>query len=98
MIKEVLQHLSNEDVKKILERISTYKYVIIGTSIIKNGEYNIDIKPGQWRGIDITKEPFNRKEYVKRFEYVEIVSRIINWFKKLLGLPYSVLAIYEKNS
>lgn len=63
LIKEVLQHLSNNDVKTILDRLDKYKYVIIATSIIKNGENNKEVNAGQWRGIDITKPPFDKRGF-----------------------------------
>lgn len=66
IIRQVLQHLSNQEVQNILQKLSAYKYVII-TEHIPEGEFepNIDIISGQGirlkkrSGINLLKSPFN---------------------------------------
>ena len=66
MIRQVLQHLSNQEVQNILQKLSAYQYVIV-TEHIPEGEFvpNIDIISGQGirlkkrSGINLLKSPFN---------------------------------------
>lgn len=66
IIRHVLQHLSNEEVQRILDKLSAFKYVII-TEHIPEEEFvpNLDIISGQGTrlkkksGLLITKDPFN---------------------------------------
>ncbi len=60
--KHVLQHLPNADVKKFLDKqLKKYKHVLLTNGV--NGEFlsglNKDIKPGDYRELDITRPPFN---------------------------------------
>lgn len=77
IIRQVLQHLSNEEVHKVLKKLTLYKYIII-TEHIPSGDFvpNKDILSGQGirlkvkSGLDILKTPFNfkvksQKELVK---------------------------------
>lgn len=68
ILRQVLQHLSNAEIKLIVERLSNYKYVIL-TEHIPTGafETNKDIISGQGNrlkhksGVDLLKPPFNLK-------------------------------------
>ena len=68
MIRQVLQHLSNQEVQNILQKLSAYKYVIV-TEHIPEGEFvpNIDIISGQGirlkkrSGLNLLESPFNLK-------------------------------------
>ena len=68
MIRQVLQHLSNQEVQNILQKLSVYKYVIV-TEHIPEGEFvpNIDIISGQGirlkkrSGLNLLESPFNLK-------------------------------------
>lgn len=60
--KDVLQHLSNEDVEKIIKQFAKFKYCIITNDDIYTHSLtsdNQDIVRGDWRPIDITMPPFN---------------------------------------
>lgn len=59
IIKDVLQHLSNENIIKILDRMKTYKYIIIVNDI--DNHTNEDIEDGGFRPLDLEKPPFNIK-------------------------------------
>lgn len=70
LIRQVLQHLSNNDIKKVLSKIGRYKYVMITEHVTQDkyvNKYNEDMMVGSWTrkmlksGIYIDKEPFNIK-------------------------------------
>jgi len=66
LVRQVLQHLSNDEVTQILQKLAHYKYVII-TEHIPSGEFipNKDkiasqgIRLKQHSGIDVLAPPFN---------------------------------------
>ncbi len=68
IIRQVLQHLSNAEVQKVVAKLADYKYVIL-TEHLPNGSFtpNIDIISGQGirlkkqSGLDILQAPFNFK-------------------------------------
>jgi len=68
ILRQVLQHLSNKEVKQIADKLSNYKFVIL-TEHIPEGDFvpNKDIITGQGNrikknsGVDLTKSPFNLK-------------------------------------
>ena len=68
LLRQVLQHLSNAEVKAVLDKLSSYKYVIL-TEHIPVGEFtaNKDIISGQGirikkqSGLNILTAPFNFK-------------------------------------
>lgn len=68
LIRQVLQHLSNEEVSIILKKIEKYKYVIITDHITKKeiaSEYNVDMAHGgsiraEFKsGLYFDEDPFN---------------------------------------
>ena len=68
LVRQVLQHLSNQEVKQILEKLSHYRYVIITEHIpIGDFEPNKDKISGQGirlkqnSGIDVLATPFHWK-------------------------------------
>ena len=70
LIRQVLQHLNNNDIAKILEHCRKYKYVIITEHVTvksKARNFNIDIHEGhQYRitlasGVYLEEAPFNIK-------------------------------------
>ncbi|AJR03216.1 class I SAM-dependent methyltransferase [Siansivirga zeaxanthinifaciens] len=68
ILRQVLQHLSNAEIKSILKKIHYYKYIIL-TEHIPLGDFipNKDIISGQGirlkhdSGVDLLKPPFNLK-------------------------------------
>lgn len=68
IIRQVLQHLSNTEVKNVLDKLTDYKYIIL-TEHLPSGEFvpNIDIISGQGirlkkkSGVDLLAPPFNFK-------------------------------------
>lgn len=76
IVRQVLQHLSNTEVQRILNKLSVYKYILL-TEHLPIGEFipNKDIISGQGirikqhSGLVITEAPFNFK-YMKQQELV----------------------------
>ncbi|MGJ8715152.1 MAG: class I SAM-dependent methyltransferase [Maribacter stanieri] len=68
IVRQVLQHISNAEVKKVIDKLYNYKYLIV-TEHVPEGDFvpNIDIISGQGTrlkkqsGIDILDAPFNLK-------------------------------------
>jgi SAM-dependent methyltransferase len=68
ILRQVLQHLSNAEIKKVVEKLSNYKYIILTEHLpLGNFEPNKDIISGQGirirknSGVDLLKAPFNLK-------------------------------------
>ncbi|WP_299098845.1 class I SAM-dependent methyltransferase [uncultured Winogradskyella sp.] len=68
VLRQVLQHLSNAEILKIVKKLSNYNYVILTEHLpIGNFEPNKDIISGQGirikkqSGVDVLVEPFNLK-------------------------------------
>ena len=72
IIRQVLQHLDNKSIKKILKKLVEYKFLII-TEHIPEGEFNTNIDKSinplirlEFNsGIDLEKKPFNLKYKTK---------------------------------
>ena len=68
IIRQVLQHLSNVEITKILKKLSKYKYIVLSEHI-PNGDFepnknkisSLGIRLKNNSGVDITKAPFNFK-------------------------------------
>lgn len=59
LIKDVLQHLNNESVSIVMEKIlKSCKYAIITNDILPSNK-NVDIKNGEHRGLNLKIDPFN---------------------------------------
>ncbi|WP_346880764.1 class I SAM-dependent methyltransferase [uncultured Algibacter sp.] len=73
ILRQVLQHLSNKDIKRIVNKLAIYKYIIL-TEHIPIGSFtpNKDIISGQGirlkknSGVDILNYPFNFKIKAKK--------------------------------
>jgi len=80
LVRQVLQHLSNAEIKRIVPKLSNYRYLIV-TEHIPEGDFdpNVDIISGQGirlkkqSGVDLMAPPFS-------FEVKEV--------KQLLAVPY----------
>lgn len=59
--KDVLQHLTNEDILQIIPQLSRYKYCLITNDVHAEtgSSNNPTITRGDYRPIDLTKAPFN---------------------------------------
>ncbi|MFA6119090.1 MAG: class I SAM-dependent methyltransferase [Parachlamydiales bacterium] len=67
--KDVLQHLSYQDIKLFLKQITKFKYCLITNDIDpKSQSNNSDITTGGYRPLDLTKKPFNLNG-IKIFTY-----------------------------
>jgi SAM-dependent methyltransferase len=63
ILKDVLQHLSNENIAKVTNIFSNFKYVIVVNDVNPKSKTadNHDINNGDYRWLDITKAPFKIK-------------------------------------
>tara|TARA_B100001094_G_C18088243_1_gene748950 strand:+ start:598 stop:1254 length:657 start_codon:yes stop_codon:yes gene_type:complete len=68
IIRQVLQHLSNLEITKIVKKLSKYKYIVLSEHIPngyfepnKNKISSMGIRLKNNSGVDITKAPFNFK-------------------------------------
>ena len=55
IIKDVLQHLPNKDIRKILAKTKTFRYVLITNDYTLN---NSDCAIGDYRGLNLLVKPF----------------------------------------
>ncbi|WP_244156151.1 class I SAM-dependent methyltransferase [Maribacter ulvicola] len=92
ILRQVLQHISNEEVKKVANRLCGYKYVIV-TEHLPNKDFtpNLDIISGQGTrlkknsGILLLEPPFNLK-ILEEQELLRVVDEhgvIVTWLYRL---------------
>jgi SAM-dependent methyltransferase len=70
IMKDVIQHWSNEDIERFLPNLSKFRYALItnGTHI-GSRETNAEIRTGGCRPVDLTAAPFNvRGSFVYEFQ------------------------------
>lgn len=68
ILRQVLQHLSNEEIKAVIDKLTSYKYIML-TEHLPEGDFkpNLDIISGQGirlkkqSGVDLLKPPFSLK-------------------------------------
>jgi hypothetical protein len=65
MVRDCLFHLSFEDIQKFLINLgeTDYRYLLITSHSISNEFTNVDIKSGDFRRIDLFRQPFNFKSH-----------------------------------
>ena len=73
--KDVLQHLPNADVLTFMKQLPNFKYCLITNDVNPKTLLapNLDIRRGDYRLLDLTLPPFNRKG-IKVFHFVSIDS------------------------
>lgn len=88
ILRQVLQHLSNQEVQEILNKLKSFNYLILSEHV-PTGEFipNLDIISGQGirlkkkSGLDITKKPFNfkfkKEQELLRYEFQDGKSAIL---------------------
>ena len=87
IVKDVLQHLPNQDVFRLLQKLDVYPRAIVQNDILTGGTRNRDISPGAFRPLDITAHPFNAKSYRLVCVYTEVLRRPLNFVRHLVGAP-----------
>jgi len=59
IVKDVLQHLSREDIMKfITHALPKYKFALITNNVVPDSILNMDITTGEFRPLDLRKAPF----------------------------------------
>lgn len=65
LVREVFQHLSNEEIQRALKNMQKYRYIIVTESVIKKellgGNYNLDKAHGNSFGVYLEEAPFLQK-------------------------------------
>lgn len=84
IIKDVLQHLSDENIHKFLGKIkkAKYKYVLITNDISKFNLNYLDIPNGMYKPLDITKNPYNYK-----------AKNMLCYYEKIYLIIYFILLL-----
>jgi len=91
ILKDVLQHLCNRDILRILSKLTAYRFVIIQNdiycenSVLRKKRENKDIQSGKVRPLDIIKDPFNA-DYLLALRYTEGMRYFFNMLRRLLLL------------
>tara|TARA_X000000950_G_scaffold283608_1_gene384824 strand:+ start:4745 stop:5212 length:468 start_codon:yes stop_codon:yes gene_type:complete len=82
MVRDCLFHLSYYDINQFLINLSktNYKYLLTTNHIVEKGFENTNIITGDFRIIDLFREPFDFdsklvKDRVNDFTYVDIIKR-----------------------
>lgn len=94
--KDVLQHLCNEDVLKILKKMESYKYVILVNDYYDTKRINKNIRNGSWRALDFSKPPFYKFGYLIRAKYIEGAYKSLNRAREFIGMKPIEKAIFIK--
>ena len=86
IVKDVLQHLSDENIKTFLNNIKNvkYKYLLITNDVSKFNLNYFDIPNGMYKPLDITKSPYNYKSKIMLKYYEKIY--LITFFSILIGI------------
>ena len=100
LIRQVLQHLSNSDIIRVLAKLSAFRkvYVTEGHPLIVEGPVNPDKRVGadvrfDWRigvgrGVELDKKPFDaRIREVFRVEIIDPPQAVITWDVDRQALP-----------
>lgn len=70
IVKDVLMHLSNQDVEYFIQNIlPNFKYALLTNGYHQGDQPNIDITPGQYRFINLQETPFNLTNLKEVLEY-----------------------------
>lgn len=79
-IRQVLQHLNNAQIQKVLPKLKQFKWAVITEHLPATDDFtpNVDIDTGRVRfevgsGTDLTADPFNL-HYIKKEMLVEVAS------------------------
>jgi SAM-dependent methyltransferase len=59
IVKDVLQHFSNNEVFAFISILGKYKYALITNCVLPEEELNKPIKSGEFRPLDLRKPPFS---------------------------------------
>ena len=93
ILRQVLQHLSNTEIQRILEKLKSFQYIIL-TEHLPNADFipNLDIISGQGirlkqnSGVNILEKPFNFKIEEQRLLHEYILEQNKGWIVTTLFL------------
>jgi len=77
IVKDVLQHLSNDHIKQLVRRVDTagYKYLLVVNDECKL-PFNFDIKDGKYRPLNVSVRPFKNGDFVEVLSYYTVLTGI----------------------
>lgn len=90
IVKDVLQHWSNEAIEAFLPTMRQYKYSLVTNCVNPHGETpNVDIEDGDFRYIDIRGEPFEVEaeevySFTNRRPFLLRPFKRVRWRKRVL--------------
>jgi hypothetical protein len=94
IIRQVLQHLSNAEVQKVVDKLDQFQYILL-TEHLPEGNFipNLDIIAGQGirlkknSGINVLGAPFNLKiieqKEISRITSSDFKGEIVTWVLRL---------------
>lgn len=88
LVRQVLQHLSNAEIQKVLDKLVKYKYSVITEMVYdkaKTDHYNVDInidrstRRNSKSGVYLEEAPFNKEiEIIKIMPYSENINLVMS--------------------
>jgi hypothetical protein len=81
LVKDVLQHLPDDDVKDFLRDVlPRFRYALITNCVLPESSLNASISTGSFRPLDLRKTPFN---FPATAVYSFTGSKIYSWRKRM---------------
>ncbi len=97
IVKDVLLHLANADIARVLAKLTRYRYVIIQSEVSDDAlRNNKDISNGFFRPVDIEAAPFVASGYRKASSYYEGIRLPFYLIFRLFGFPTTRKVIYVR--
>ena len=88
--KDVMQHLTNNDIKVLLKQLPKFKHCLITNDLSYPAltSDNRDIRRGDYRSLDLLKPPFNvkaEKAFMYRSETLNNVKQVLYIYNSSLN-------------
>jgi SAM-dependent methyltransferase len=93
--KDVLQHLTRSDVEDFLKHVlPRFKYALVTNCLLPEQDINRDISAGEFRPLDLRRQPFNLKaDNVFTFDG----PRVFSWRKFAFFRGWKKMVLLVKN-
>ena len=83
--KDVLQHLDNDKISHFIANLPRFKYALISNDLLDSPSLNVQINTGQYRPLDLRKEPFN------------LSCEPVFWIKRMPKEPDICVMLWQNN-
>lgn len=83
--KDVLQHLDNDKISHFIANLPRFKYALIANDLLDSPSLNAQINTGQYRPLDLRKEPFN------------LSCEPVFWIKRMPKEPDICVMLWQNN-